>query len=205
MPRRRQETGTALIVTDQPPAEPDVSWPADKVERWPIGTLIPDAMNARTHSTEQIAALANSIQEWGWTNPALIDDEGHLIAGHGRVMAAHRLGIATVPVMIARGWTEAQKRAYALADNKLPEAATWDERLLTATLIGLQDVQFDVALTGFSPDEIDKLVRPYEPDVDADDIGRTRERLAQGQARQRLVDIDCPHCGAVFTVNRESL
>src|SRR5829696_9263294 len=80
-------------------------WPADRVERWPIGRLVPYARNARTHSDAQVGQIAASIREWGWTNPVLVDEEGTIIAGHGRVMAAHRLGLAEVPAMVARGWS----------------------------------------------------------------------------------------------------
>ena len=87
-------------------------WPADKVERWAIDRLIPYAKNARTHTDAQVAAIAASIKEWGWTTPALVGEDGGLIAGHARVLAARQLGIAKIPVMVAAGWTEAQKRAY---------------------------------------------------------------------------------------------
>ena len=89
-----------------------VEWPADKVERRPIDALIPYARNARTHSEEQVAQIAASIREWGWTVPVLVDETGGIIAGHGRVLAARKLGLAEVPVMVAAGWSEAQKRAY---------------------------------------------------------------------------------------------
>jgi hypothetical protein len=91
-------------------------WPADKVERWPIDRLIPYAKNVRTHSPAQIAALAASVKEWGWTTPVLVAEDGGLIAGHARILAARQLGIAEMPVMVAAGWSEAQKRAYVLAD-----------------------------------------------------------------------------------------
>ena len=94
-------------------------WPADKVERWSIDRLIPYAKNARTHTDAQVAAIAASIKEWGWTTPALVGEDGGLIAGHARILAARQLGIAKIPVMVAAGWTEAQKRAYVLADNQL--------------------------------------------------------------------------------------
>jgi hypothetical protein len=100
-------------------------WPADKVERWAIDRLIPYAKNARTHTDAQVAAIAASIKEWGWTTPALVGEDGGLIAGHARILAARQLGIAEIPVMVAAGWSEAQKRAYgrgwasvAPADNR---------------------------------------------------------------------------------------
>jgi hypothetical protein len=87
-------------------------WPADKVERWSIDRLIPYAKNARTHTDAQVAAIAASIKEWGWTSPALVGEDGGLIAGHARILAARQLGIVEIPVMVAAGWSEAQKRAY---------------------------------------------------------------------------------------------
>src|SRR5690348_1229525 len=105
-------------------------WPADTIERSPLERLVPYARNARTHSDTQVAQIAASIREWGWTTPALIDESGMLIAGHGRVLAARKLGLAEIPVMVARGWTEAQKRAYVIADNKLALNAGWNLELL---------------------------------------------------------------------------
>jgi P27 family predicted phage terminase small subunit len=92
-------------------------WPADKVERWQLDRLVPYARNARTHSDAQVAQIAASVREWGWTVPVLVDESGMLIAGHGRVLAARKLGLSEIPVMVARGWSEAQKRAYVIADT----------------------------------------------------------------------------------------
>ena len=103
-----------------------IPWAADKVERRSIASLVPYARNARMHSAEQIDQIAASICEWGWTVPVLVDEADGIIAGHGRVLAAHKLGIAEIPVMVAAGWSEAQKRAYVLADNKLALNAGWD-------------------------------------------------------------------------------
>src|SRR5215212_10848938 len=133
-------------------------WPADRVERWPVPSLIPYARNARTHSDAQVAQLAASIREWGWTTPVLVDEAGGLIAGHGRVMAARKLGIAEVPVVVARGWSEAQKRAYVLGGNKLALNAGWDEELLRVELSDLRGLGTDVSLIGFGEDELASLV-----------------------------------------------
>jgi hypothetical protein len=132
-------------------------WPADKVERRDVASLVPAARNARTHSPEQVQEIANSIREWGWTIPVLIDEVGGIIAGHGRVLAASELGLATVPVMVARGWTEAQKRAYALADNKLALNAGWDLDLLRIELADLRGMAVDLGTIGFHALEIDQL------------------------------------------------
>src|SRR3954452_13220821 len=133
-------------------------WPADRVERRPVSRLVPYARNARTHADAQVAQIAASIREWGWTTPVLVDEAGGLIAGHGRVLAARKLGIAEVPVMIARGWSEAQKRAYILADNKLALNAGWDEELLRVELSDLRGLGVDLSLTGFGEDEIAALL-----------------------------------------------
>ncbi|TPV96132.1 MAG: site-specific DNA-methyltransferase [Myxococcales bacterium FL481] len=133
------------------PKKPD--WPASKVEMRPVDQLVPSARNARTHSPAQIDQIAASIREWGWTVPVLVDEEGGVIAGHGRLLAAQKLEIERVPAMTAKGWTEAQKRAYMLADNKLALTADWDDGLLATELQGLAEMDFDVGLTGF--DELD--------------------------------------------------
>ena len=111
-------------------AEKKIEWPADKVDRRPISDLIPYARNSRTHSDAQVAQIAASIREWGWTMPILIDETGNIIAGHGRVMAAQKLGIKDVPCMTAEGWSEAKRRAYVIADNKLALNSDWDVEAL---------------------------------------------------------------------------
>jgi hypothetical protein len=135
------------------------AWPADKVERRLVADLVPDAKNARTHPEEQIAQLAAAITEWGWTMPVLVDEEGKIIAGHGRVMAAERLGLTEVPTMTAVGWSEKQKRAYILADNKLAMNSGWDDELLRDELADLGDL---VSLTGFDKTELDALFETPE-------------------------------------------
>lgn len=141
--------------------------PADKVEQWAIERLTPYARNSRTHSDAQVAQLAASIREWGWTTPVLVDDAGGIIAGHGRVLAARQLGMATVPVVVAEGWSDAKKRAYVIADNKLAMNAEWDSELLTLELGELGELGFDLELTGFDGEEIKAL---ESPQVDAIDM-----------------------------------
>jgi DNA modification methylase len=133
-------------------------WPSDHVEKRPIEGLIPYARNARTHSDAQIAQIAASIREWGWTNPVLVAEDGTIIAGHGRVLAARQLGITEVPVMVARGWTEAQKRAYVIADNQLGLNAGWDMELLKVEMAELQGLDFNLDLIGFD----DKMLAAIE-------------------------------------------
>ena len=132
-------------------------WPADRVERWPIAKLIPYVRNARTHSSEQIDQIAASIGEFGWTAPILISEDGTVIAGHGRILGAKRLGLTDIPVMVAAGWSEAQIAAYRIADNKLALNAGWDEALLALEFADLQKLGFDLDLTGFSDPEIAAL------------------------------------------------
>ena len=145
--------------------------PADKVERWSIEKLIPYARNARTHSDEQIGQIAASIKEWGWTTPILVDETGGIIAGHGRTLAAQRLKMAEVPVMVAKGWSDAKKRAYVLADNKLALNAGWDNEMLALELGEIGDLGFDLDLTGFTAEEISALmpeqIQPGLTDEDA--------------------------------------
>jgi len=135
-------------------------WPADKVTRRPLAELVPTARNARTHSAGQIGQIAASIKEWGWTVPVLVDESGGIIAGHGRVLAAKRLGLDTVPVMVASGWSETKKRAYLIADNKLPLNADWDPELLKLDLQDLKDSDFDLGLTGFELQEVEAALDP---------------------------------------------
>ena len=132
--------------------------PADKVERWEISRLVPYARNSRTHSDEQIGQIAASIKEWGWTTPVLVDEGGSIIAGHGRTLAAQRLKMTEVPVMVAKGWSDAKKRAYIIADNKLALNAGWDNEMLAIKIGELGDLGFDLELTGFTDEEIAALM-----------------------------------------------
>jgi len=147
-------------------------WPADKVERRKVADLVPYARNARTHSPEQVDQIAASIKEWGWTTPILVDETGEIIAGHGRVLAAQKLKIAEVPTMVAEGWTEAQKRAYVLADNKLALNAGWDMELLKVELLDLDAHNFDLGLIGFHEDELANI---FAPTFDDEDVARAEE------------------------------
>lgn len=190
--------------------------PADKVEKWSIDKLIPYARNSRTHSDEQVSQIAASIKEWGWTTPVLVDEDGSIIAGHGRIQAARRLQITQVPVMVARGWTEAQKRAYVIADNKLALNAGWDNDLLALEFAELGEDGFDLELTGFTDEEIAALM-PVElepgltdedavPDVPINPVSRVGDIWILGQHRlmcgnstvlhdvERLMDGVSPDC-----------
>ena len=106
------------------------AWPAAQVEMWQVADLVPYARNARQHPADQIDQIAASMQRFGFTIPMLVAEDGTIIAGHGRLMAAAQLGLAEVPVMVARGWTEEDRRLYTLADNRLAEIAEWDPEML---------------------------------------------------------------------------
>jgi len=126
-----------------------------------VSELIPYANNSRTHSDEQVAQIAASIKEFGWTNPILVDGENGIIAGHGRLQAARKLGHTEVPTIELKDLTEAQRKAYIIADNKLALNAGWDNAALTAEFAQLEELGFDLELTGFSLDEIEAL-KPIE-------------------------------------------
>jgi hypothetical protein len=142
------------------------------IETLPIDALIPYARNSRTHSEAQVAQIAASIREFGFTNPVLIDADGGLIAGHGRVMGARQIGMAEVPCIRLAHLTEAQKRAYVIADNRLALNAGWDEAMLALEMRDLMDEGYDVGLTGFYLKEVDALLagldaQPEDHDPDA--------------------------------------
>lgn len=128
------------------------------VEYVAVDSLIPYVRNSRTHSEEQVAQIAASIKEFGFTNPVLVDSEGGIIAGHGRVMAARKLGLEEVPTIALNDLTEAQKRAYIIADNRLPLNAGWDFEMLAVEIDDLRDADFDVSLLGFSAEELNDLI-----------------------------------------------
>lgn len=130
-----------------------------EVEMLLVEALIPYARNARTHSDEQVAQVAASIREFGFTNPVLVSAENDIIAGHGRVMAARKLGLEKVPCIRLSHLTETQRRAYVLADNKLALNSGWDDELLKVELVFLQDDKdFALGLTGFSETELQTLL-----------------------------------------------
>ena len=129
-----------------------------KIEHRSVASLIPYARNARTHSDDQVAQIAASIREFGWTNPILVDGENGIIAGHGRLMAARKLGMTEVPVIELAHLSDTQKRALILADNKLALNAGWDDEMLALEIVDLKEEGFDLDLIGFSLDEIEELL-----------------------------------------------
>lgn len=140
-----------------------------KIETRQVADLIPYAANSRTHSDAQVAQIAASIKEFGWTNPILIDGDNTIIAGHGRLLAARKLGMEEVPAIILDHLTKAQQRALVIADNKLALNAGWDEDLLKLELQELGDLNFDLALTGFTLEEIGDLFDENQNSEDAEE------------------------------------
>ena len=138
------------------------AWLADKLEHWPIERLLPYIRNARTHSEAQIAQIAASIAEFGFTAPILAGSDGVMVAGHGRLAAARKLGLSTVPVVVLEHLTPTQRRALVIANNKIAENAGWDEELLRLELAELQEADFDLALTGFDADELLEIMAGEE-------------------------------------------
>src|SRR5215470_15303299 len=136
------------IISGPSPVRP---WPAERVELWSSDQLIPYSGNPRLHSETDVEKIAASILKWGWTNPVLVDEQGGLIAGHCRAAAAARLGLKSIPVIVARGWSEEEKQAYRLADNELAARGSWDPDLLRSELRGLKLSGFDLDLIGFEP------------------------------------------------------
>lgn len=142
----------------------NASWLADKIEQWPTAKLVPYARNARTHSDDQVTQIAASIAEFGFTNPILAGSDGVIVAGHGRLAAAQKLGLEAVPVVVLDHLSPTQRRALVIADNRIAENAGWDEAMLRIEMADLQDADFDLSLTGFDADALAELMAGDEPD-----------------------------------------
>jgi ParB-like chromosome segregation protein Spo0J len=167
-------------------------WIAGKIEHWSIDKLIPYARNARTHSPAQIDQIAASIAEFGFTNPILVGSDGVIVAGHGRLEAARKLGLETVPVIVLDHLTPTQRRALVIADNRIAENAGWDVEMLSLELAELQELDFNLELTGFS-DEKFGLLSLEDRDEE------------QSESSAKEIDVDryemmhkCPRCGFEF-------
>ena len=158
--------------------------------------LIPYANNSRTHSDDQINQVASSIKEFGFTNPVLIDEQGGIIAGHGRVMAAKKLGLAEVPTITLEGLTKAQVKAYVIADNQLALNSGWDVDTLKLEIETLQELDFDIDLLGLMGDEIKTIL-----DQPSFDPGTEEEQGKLDQLDPKY--IDCPHCGKEFDLREQ--
>ena len=169
-------------------------WAVSKTITKNIDDIVPYDSNPRVRSPKQIDQVANSIKEFGWTMPVLIDDKNEIIAGHGRVLAAKKLGIKEVPCILAIGWSEEKKKAYCIADNKLTENSVWESDFLKLNIEFLKDNDFDLKLTGFDQSEIDKITGEISFDIGSlDDQGKLDERQAK--------IVECPHCKNQFNLN----
>ena len=169
-----------------------------KIEQIDTGKLIPYARNARTHSESQVGQIAGSIREFGFTNPVLIDAENGIIAGHGRVMAAGKLGLDKVPCIRLSHLTDTQRRAYILADNKLAMNAGWDEELLGLELADLRGLDFDLDLTGFDADAIEAFLNPPERSDEAPESSGGEIDVDGMQ-----MECACPKCGFEFDPKKQ--
>jgi ParB-like chromosome segregation protein Spo0J len=165
--------------------------PSDSLELIPPDRLRPWARNARTHSNKQLRQIADSIRTFGFTNPVLIDEDGTILAGHGRVAAARMLGYEAVPCLRIGSMTAAQKRAYVIADNKLALNAGWDEEILAIELQGLlaSDLDIDIGVTGFSIPEIDSLIEGLNPEEAGDPTDDALPAVGDGPAVSRPGDL----------------
>ena len=137
-----------------------------QIEQLKVGDLIPYVNNSRTHSDEQVMQVASSIKEFGFTNPILIDDDGGIIAGHGRLMAAKKLGLDKVPCIRLGHLSEAQRKAYVIADNKLALNSGWDNDLLKIELMQLDSIDFDLNLIGFDLSELANIFDPVTEEIE---------------------------------------
>jgi hypothetical protein len=165
-------------------------WRAEEVVIRPLESLIPYERNANTHPEEQIEQIANSIRQWGWTVPVLIDEKGMVLAGHGRIFAAKKLNLEDVPCIVADQWSETQKKAYVIADNKLQEGSSWDYGVMASELKGLAAEDFDIDLTGVSNAEF-QVFSGSESDEDfVFDFGSTTDSEHDGSADD--FDADAP-------------
>jgi ParB-like chromosome segregation protein Spo0J len=163
-----------------------------KITQKKVTELIPYVKNSRTHSDEQVAQIAASIKEFGWTNPILVDGSNGIIAGHGRLMAARKLGYKEVPTIELADLTETQKKAYIIADNRLALNAGWDNEMLTIELNDLLTDGFALEMLGFDSTEMQTLINggpDFEPATEED-----QGKLDQLDPKW----IACPHCGKEF-------
>ena len=185
-------------------------WATESIVEKAISDLKPFEDNPRIHSAEQITAIKRSISEWGFTIPILIDEENMILAGHGRVQAAAELGMETLPCLIASGWSDYQKRAYIIADNKIYEKGDWDYSAIFRQMKELS-TEFDISLIDA---DLDLSNFSYEPslnptfdskEIEGSDIAYAQNKIDHDQANRvqgpSLQDVICPHCGAEFQID----
>lgn len=172
--------------------------------------LLPYERNSRVHSDEQIEQICNSIKEWGFTAPILIDEDDTVLAGHARLEASKKLELETVPCMVAKNWTDEQKRAYVIADNKLAENSNWDMGMYFSELKEMNDLGFDLSLVGVDADNMNLSFNPNtEPsynfnDVNENDINKAQEKMGNQidgistDNANTATEVMCPYCAETF-------
>jgi ParB-like chromosome segregation protein Spo0J len=163
-----------------------------KIQYKPVDDLIPYARNSRTHSEAQVAQIAASIKEFGWTNPVLLDGDNGIIAGHGRVLAAQKLGEKKVPTIELSHMTDNQRKAYIIADNKLAMNAGWDDVMLALEIDDLKDAGFDLDLLGFDPSELNNAEVDYSV-LDDDEIDDELDEMAKGVRKAIQIEFEPEH------------
>lgn len=164
------------------------------IEYRSVNDLIPYVNNSRTHSDEQVSQVASSIKEFGFTNPILIDEDDSIIAGHGRLMAANKLSLSEVPTITLSGLTEAQKKAYVIADNKLALNSGWNDELLKNEIDNLVELDFDLSLLGFGSVELEKLLQDELDMSLLDEIGDDEVSDFTENVRKAIqIDFDYEH------------
>ena len=183
----------------------------DKIVNKSVNELIPYDRNPRVHPDSQIKQLQNSIREWGWTIPILIDEESNVVAGHGRLFAAQDMGISEVPCVVATGWTEEQRKGYVIADNKLSENGQWNDSLYFSELRSLSEDGYDLSLVGMDEDfafeDFEPNLNPVSEfsEVTEDDITSAKTNLdgAMPEESERKnakgTEVICPYCAETFT------
>lgn len=185
----------------------------------PVADLTPYARNSRTHTADQIGRIALSIREFGFLNPVILW-KNEIVAGHARVLAARELGMEQVPCLSADYLTEAQRRAYVIADNKLALDSGWDENILKSEFMALSDMDYNLNLTGFTEDNLGSLIsddagfapvlQPTKGSavVSAQEVADVKNKLVndfKNRSEQTLIGVTCPHCGQDFSVNPTDL
>jgi ParB-like chromosome segregation protein Spo0J len=169
-----------------------------KIEQRLVADLIPYAANSRTHSDAQVAQIAASIKEFGWTNPILIDGDNTIIAGHGRLLAARKLGMEEVPAIILDHLSKPQQRALVIADNQLSLNAGWDMDMLKAEIEGLSD-SFDLDILGFSEIDLEKLINGLDYSLlDEDDLDGQLDEMARDVKKAIQIEFEAEHYNEAF-------
>lgn len=188
------------------------NWAAYIVENFDINLLKPYSNNSKVHSSEQVTQIANSIKEWGWTVPILVDEDYNILAGHGRYYAALQLSLSYVPCSIAKNWSDSQKRAYIIADNKIAENSDWNNSIFYSELKALAAVDYDINLLGvdidlslfdykpsLNPNSNNHEVTDYDVSKAESNLERSVHDLSHGN-KDHGKSIMCPYCASEFQV-----